>query len=210
MSAGLSVFVVVVIIVVGWFALGTHANVRKGHRFLDWLQSGLPLLGEKTTLQWLGSSVVHLKIEKAQSPFRRAEVLIVLEPRDVPHLWLLSRLRGRRDLLVVRTELRTVPKIQVEIFDPRAWSTRTLDQEVRKEQWQLVSGNRRPYRIYSLSPLADFNEIISDATMPGFPLVRLGVRGTSNALELQWHLTSRPLPSARMAFEAVQRVAQRV
>ena len=110
MSPELAIFVVVVIAIVGWFALGTHLNVRKGHRFLEWLQSGLPLVGEKTTLRWLGSSVVHLQIENAREPFRRVEVLVVLEPRDVPPLWLLSRLRGRRDLLIVRTELRSVPK----------------------------------------------------------------------------------------------------
>jgi hypothetical protein len=210
MSPGLSVFVVVVIIVAGWFALGTHANVRKGHRLLDWLQSGLPLLGEKTTLQWLGSSVVHLKIEKANPPFRRAEVLIVLEPRDVPHLWLFSRLRGRRDLLIIRTELRAIPHVQVEVLDPAAWSTRAVDQEVRKEQWQLVPGNQQPYRIYSLPPITDLHEIITEALAPELSLVRIGVRRTGNALELQWHLPSHPTAPARAAFEAVQRVAQRV
>jgi len=210
MSAGLSVFVAVVIIVVGWFALGTHTNVRKGHRFLDWLQSGLPLLGEKTTLQWLGSSVVRLKIEKAHDPFRRAEVLVVLEPRDVPHLWLWSRLRGRHDLLIIRTELRTVPNMQVEVLDPAAWSTRAIDQEVRKEQWQLVPGNQSPYRIYALPPLANFNDIISQAASIELPLVRIGVRRTSNALELQWRLPAGKLASSRAAFEAAQRIAQKL
>ncbi len=57
MSAEMAIFVVAVIAIVGWFAVGTHLNVRKGHQFLDWLQGGLPLVGEKTTLRWLGSSV---------------------------------------------------------------------------------------------------------------------------------------------------------
>jgi len=210
MSPGLSVFVVVVIIVAGWFALGTHANVRKGHRLLDWLQSGLPLLGEKTTLQWLGSSVVHLKIEKANPPFRRAEVLIVLEPRDVPHLWLFSRLRGRRDLLIIRTELRTVPHMQVEILDPQAWSTRAILREVRKSQWQLMPCNQHLYRIYSLPPATDFQEIITQANSLELPLVRVGVRRNRNALELQWHLPSVPSSSSRAAFEVVQSVTQKV
>src|ERR1035438_3930909 len=71
MSPELSIFVVVVIAIVGWFALGTHLNVRKGHRFLEWLQSGLPLVGEKTTLRWLGAFVLHLPNEKARQAFPR-------------------------------------------------------------------------------------------------------------------------------------------
>ena len=167
MSPELAIFVVVVIAIVGWFALGTHLNVRKGHRFLEWLQSGLPLVGEKTTLRWLGSSVVHLQIENAREPFRRVEVLVVLEPRDVPPLWLLSRLRGRRDLLIVRTELRSVPKMQVEILDPQAWSTRAVEKEVRQQQWQLVPFENPGFQVYALPPVANIAELVAEARRPG-------------------------------------------
>jgi len=166
MSTELAIFVVVVIAIVGWFALGTHINVRKGHRFLEWLQGGLPLVGEKTTLRWLGSSVVHLQIEKARDPFRRVEVLVVLEPRDVPPLWLLSRLRGRRDLLIVRTELRSVPKVQVEILDRQAWSTRAVDKEVREQQWDSVSSHQTPFQVYALPPVANIADLADAAARP--------------------------------------------
>jgi hypothetical protein len=210
MSPELAIFVVVVIAIVGWFALGTHVNVRKGHRFLEWLQGGLPLVGEKTTLRWLGSSVVHLQIEKAREPFRRVEVLIVLEPRDVPPLWLLSRLRGRRDLLIVRTELRSVPSQQVEILDRQAWSTVAIDKEVRQQQWQVVPSDNFPFRVYALPSLANTAQLMADAGGAGLPLVRIGVRRTNNSLEMQWLLPSQPESSARAVFEAVQRVARQV
>ncbi len=210
MSAELAIFVVVVIAIVGWFALGTHVNVRKGHRFLEWLQSGLPLVGEKTTLRWLGSSVVHLQIENAREPFRRVEVLIVLEPRDVPPLWLLSRLRGRRDLLIVRTELRSVPKLQVEILDQQAWSTRAVDKEVRQQEWQLVSSHNLPFQVYALPPVANIAELVTEARRPGLSLVRVGARRPNNSLELQWRLPSRPVSEARAVFETVQRLARQV
>jgi hypothetical protein len=210
MSPELAIFVVVVIAIVGWFALGTHINVRKGHRFLEWLQEGLPLVGEKTTLRWLGSSVVHLQIEKAREPFRRVEVLIVLEPRDVPPLWLLSRLRGRRDLLIVRTELRTVPKLQIEILDRQAWSTRAVDREVRQQQWQPVPSSNLPFQVYALTPVANPAALIDEAGQAGLTLVRVGVRRTNNSLEMQWLLPSQPVSAARAVFEAVQRVAEKV
>jgi len=210
MSPELAIFVAVVILIVGWFALGTHINVRKGHRFLEWVQGGLPLLGEKTTLRWLGSSVVQLTIEKAHAPFRRAEVMIVLEPRDVPPLWLLSRLRGRRDLLIVRTELRSVPNVQVEILHSEAWSTRSIAQEVQQLQWQRASQGASPFHVYALSPPNHVDELLSTAACAGLSPVRIGVRRAGNALEVQWQLSAEPSTPARAAFEAVQRIAEKV
>lgn len=208
MSSELAIFVVVVVVIVGWFALGTHVNVRKGHHMLDWLQGGLPLIGEKTTLRWLGSSVVHLQVEKAHEPFRRVEVLIVLEPRDVPPLWLLSRLRGRRDVLIVRTELRSVPKLQFEVLHPEAWSTRAVEQEVKEQRWQLVES--LPFRIYALQLDTNPSELIAIAGQAGLELLRLGVRRSNHALEVHWRLPSRPEFSARAVFEAAQSLANQV
>jgi len=210
MSPELAIFVVVVILIVGWFALGTHVNVRKGHRFLEWLQGGLPLIGEKTTLRWLGSSVVHLQIEKAREPFRRVEILVVLEPRDVPPLWLLSRLRGRRDLLIVRTELRSVPRLQVEILDRQAWSTKAVETEVRQRQWQPVAYDNPPFQAYALPPVTNIAGLVAVAGAAGLALVRIGVRKTNNSLEVQWRLPAQPASAARAVFETVERLARQV
>ena len=211
MSPGLTIFVLVVIVIVGWFALGTHLNVRKGHRLLGWLQSGLPLLGEKTTLRWLGSSVVHLKIEKAREPFRRAEVLIVLEPRDIPLVWFFSRLQGRRDLLIVRTELRSEPRLQVEVLDGNAWSTRAVAREVVELNWRLQSAlASQPFQVYAPPLAANVSELLAEASASELPLVRLGVRKSNNSLEVQWHLPSSPTLDSRTVIEAVQRVASKI
>ena len=210
MSPELSIFVLLVVVFVGWFALGTHTNVRKGHRFLEWLQDGLPLLGEKTTLHWLGSSVVQLKIENACQPFRRAEILVVLEPRDVPLIWLFSRLQGRCDLLIVRTELRTQPKMQVEVLAGKAWSAKVVAQEVARLNWPLQSAVAgQPFQIYSPTP-ASAGELIAEVSRCDLRLVRIGVRKSNNGLELQWRLPRHPNSTSRAVFEAVQRVAHQL
>ncbi len=123
---GRSAFILAALVVVGWFAIGTQWNIRRGHRLLRWLQDGLPVLGAKTTLRWLGSSAVELKVADARAPLRSAEVFLVLEPRDLPILWWLFRARGRRDLLIVRGELRGTPPLEFEALDPSAWSPRGL------------------------------------------------------------------------------------
>ena len=118
-------FIVVVVLVVGWFALGTHSTSARAKTCCAGCSEGLPLIGEKTTLRWLGSSVVELKIQQAKPPFREAEVLVVLEPRDVALLWWIARLRGRRDLLIFRgTPAASAPRLEIVAHDPQtldAW-----------------------------------------------------------------------------------------
>ncbi len=104
------------------FALGTGENVRRGNAILRWLQrGGLGVLGPRTTLRWLGSSAVELRIVEPPEPFRSVTVTIVLEPRDLPWLWALSRRRGRRDTVILRADLRRAPRLELHVADTAGW-----------------------------------------------------------------------------------------
>src|SRR2546428_2041767 len=85
-ALGPSIAIGLILFVMLWFALGTQRNIRKGNDLLHWLQAGLPILGRRTTMRWLGSSAVELGIVEPESPFRDATVVVVLEPRDVSFL----------------------------------------------------------------------------------------------------------------------------
>ena len=105
-----------------WFAFGTQRNIRRGNELLRWLQDGLPLLGQRTTLRWLGSSVVELRITEPQAPFREADLLIVLEPRDLGALWAFAHRRGRRDFLILRARLARPPRFRADLADAKSWT----------------------------------------------------------------------------------------
>lgn len=128
--------IALVLIVLLWFAVGIQWNIRRGNALLRWLQGGLPLLGTRTTLRWLGSSVVELKITEPSPPFLDAEVLVVLEPRDVGPLWGWSRLHGRRDFLILRARLQQPPRFEVEAGDRRSWTGRDALQRLAGSEWQ--------------------------------------------------------------------------
>ena len=128
--------IAVVVIVLLWFAVGIQWNIRKGNALLRWLQGGLPLLGKRTTLRWLGSSVVELKITQPNEPFLDAEVLVVLEPRDVGPLWGWGRLHGRRDFLILRGRLPRSPRFEVEVGDRRGWTGREGLRHLALSDWQ--------------------------------------------------------------------------
>lgn len=180
----LSLVVLVVLLVVGWFAAGTQFNVRRGHKALEWLQPGLKLLSEKTTLRWLGSSVVELKMANAREPFRRCDVLVVLEPRDVSFLWLFARLRNRRDLLIVRGVLHQAPRSEFEVFDPKSWSAQGLEARLQHRNWDPVSV-APPLLAYAAGG-APGSEISGLISLPG--LVRLALHRTEPHFELQCRL----------------------
>jgi hypothetical protein len=205
MSLNLALFIVVVIFVVGWFAAGTHYNVRKGDQTLRWLQQGLPLIGEKTTLRWLGSSVVELKIHQAKAPFREAEVVLVLEPRDVALLWWIARLRGRRDLFIFRATLNKRPRIELEAHDPKSW---TLGPPEKHEGWESVTAPEP--LVAHASQRRSASDVLSAAALDGCPPVRFTLRATVPHLEAQWLLNDIRKHEPREIFEALRGIAERV
>ncbi len=133
-----------------WFAAGIQWNIRKGNTLMRWLQGGLPLLGKRTTLRWLGSSVVELKITQPEDPFLDAEVLIVLEPRDVGPLWGWGRLHGRRDFLILRARLEQPPRFELEVGDRRGWTGRDALRRLAWNEWRHTDwGNANLQVAYS-------------------------------------------------------------
>jgi hypothetical protein len=149
-----AILLVLLIAVMLWFALGTQRNVRRGNELLRWLQDGLPLLGKRTTMRWLGSSAIVLKIAEAATPFREAEVVVVLEPRDVAMLWAWSRRRGRRDFVILRGWLRSAPRLELEVGDARGWTGDDRLPRLDPEAWREAGWGHDDVRA-SVSPEAD-------------------------------------------------------
>jgi hypothetical protein len=207
MSLSLAIFIVVVILVVGGFALGTHRNVRRGHDAMRWAQGGLPLVGEKTTLRWLGSSVVQLKIQNAKRPFREAEVLFVLEPRDIAPLWFLARTRGRRDLFIFRSRMHKLPDFEFEAFEPKAWSARGREARLRSQKWRPVPA-RDSLAAYAPEPTSAANRLLDLAALSGCPLVRLCIQRHDPNFEVHWPLAELQTLPARTVFETLRKLGE--
>jgi hypothetical protein len=205
MSPQLSIFILVALLVVGWFAAGTHFNVRKGEAALRWLRQGLPQVGEKTTLRWLGSSAVELKIQQGKPPFRAAEVVIVLEPRDVPPFWLLARLRGRHDLFIFRGTLSSRPALEMDALDPNSWSTRGLERKCEARGWSPLPAPA-PLVLYARDHVQSAPGILAAAELSGCPLVRLSLRRSEPEFEIQWQLSHLLTHPSTAVFQTIRRI----
>ncbi len=130
------ILVVAVVIVMSWFAIGVIYNLRRGDRLLKWMQAGLPDIGQRTTLRWLGTSVAELVIAHAKRPFRRLETLLVFRPRDVFWMTILAYFQGRSDIVIFRAQLTTAPITDLDLIDPKTWSGRNVVSRLDERKWE--------------------------------------------------------------------------
>lgn len=197
----------------GWFAFGVLFNLRRGEAYLRWMQAGLPRVGERTTLRWLGTSVAELVIAKAKGPLRRLETLMVLAPRDIPWMWLIAALQGRRDTLIFRAQLGSPPPVSLELADPASWTGRMGLQEAERQGWE-----KQPYQQMQLMappgmlPMARLTlERIEPAARRLAPeFRRLGLHRDGAHLEVHLPFPDRQSTQAADFFEALQALARAV
>ena len=205
--------ILLITLVMGWFAVGIIWNIRRGNAVLRWLQGGLPRLGEKTTLRWLGTSVVELSLNRAKPPFRQAQVLLVMAPRDVPWLWLMAAWRGRRDTLIVRGQLQSPPRLEYEVAAPQSWTGSRSIAVAREQRWSEEAAGEHLF----LAPRASLPVsrpgalALLDGARSLFPQVwRLAVRRESPQFELHVPLPTLRGEQAAEYIESIRGLAQRV
>ena len=140
MDLGQTIVVYLGIFLILWYAVALIYNRRLGIRTYRWLQPGVATLGKITQAKWLGSSGSGARIGVAQAkhPFRQAEVAFLLETRELLPLWLLNRLRGIRDSLVVRVQLRSVPQGELEILPQGHSRFGDLLTESKQNPWAML------------------------------------------------------------------------
>lgn len=128
-----------------WYGGGYLYNRLRGQRLFCWLETGLDVLGGERKASWLGSpsNGAYINVIHAAPPFRRLEIVLLLENREILPLWLLERLRGRRDRLIIKATLRSPGHGEVEIVPAQGRVARML----RREQEQPWSWREGPYQL---------------------------------------------------------------
>lgn len=208
-EAGRALFFMAVIVFVGWFAGGTMLNVRKGNAVARWIQEGLPLLGEKTTLRWMGSSGIEMKLRNPVKPLVELQIFILLEPRDIPFLWAYFHGRGRRDILILRGHLPARAAFQLEAGNPAAWSARGAQAEAVRKRWNRVDPPEgQGATAYAEGRADKAGHLLALAAKCPLPLVRLAVRRDAPQLEVQWELRRLEDLPARNLFQVFLQLSE--
>ena len=206
------ILIILAIIIMGWFAFGVVYNLRRGDALLKWMQNGLPSIGQKTTFRWLGTSVAELVIAHAKKPFRRLEALLVLKPRDVFWMTILSSLQGREDIVIFRAQLTTTPLTDLELLDPKSWTGRDVLKRLTERRWE----NKTYEGLQLMAPagLLDLaTQTLDQLNLPMQKLseryVRLSLRREASQTHLELHV---PFPAYRSSdathyFQALRDLA---
>ena len=161
-------------ILLGWYLAASQFNRRRRLATYRWLRRGLEQVGDRIEAQWLGSSSTGAKlvISKAEKPYRKMEAMYLLETREILPYWILTHLRGRRDELVIKANLRQAPKTEV-------WVERT---DQRKKIGQLPEDQKGAYQ--ELTDPAGFSILQNGSVDPEMELsLRAFLDESGEALE---------------------------
>ncbi len=200
------IVILAVAVFMGWFAAGMIYNLRRGDRLLKWMQGGLPLIGQRTTFRWLGTSVAEMGIAKARRPFHRMDVLLVFKPRDVFWMMLLALIQGRDDLIIFRAVLSSPPLLDLELADPRTWTGRDALKKLAQRGWEATDyqGLRlmAPRGLLSLA-----RETLDRLSLPmqafSSRYIRLSLRKTAPNLEIHVPFPDPNQVEARAYFQSL-------
>ena len=115
-----------------WYGGGHLYNRRRGQRLFRWLEMGLDSLGGERESGWIGSpaSGARINVRRAAPPFRRLEITLLLENREILPLWLFQHLRGSRDWLIIKATLRSPRRDEVEVVS----ASGRVAQDLRREK----------------------------------------------------------------------------
>lgn len=195
-----------------WYLIGMQFNIRRGRGALRWLEQGLPIVGEKAALNWSGVSHVEIQVPKAKEPFRSADVVIDLVPRETPFWWLWKKNMRAQDIIIVRAQLRAAPSFDLVSHSPRV----RADEQLKRSgtgQWTAVQGGLANAMVAdirgSISPYA-VNRLIMQTTLEGMTLTRLIVHRSAPNLEVHYLLPQFEQVSAQRVFIGIHQLGEEI
>lgn len=105
-----------VMILVLMYAFGAFFNRQRAQIVIRWLAKGAKRIGKPGEVRWRGrmQSAGRLGISDIRPPYRSAELIFILEKRDNLPMWFYHHLKGQRDELFIRADLRASPKLEIE------------------------------------------------------------------------------------------------
>ena len=163
MDPGVAAVIGLCVLLALWYGGGHLYNRRRGQRLFRWLEMGLDVLGGKREAGWLGSPATGARVNviRAAPPFRRLEITLLLENREILPLWLLHRLRGNQDWFIIKATLRSPRRGEVEVVPARGRIAAGLrGEQERPWIWQerahglgvAVQGNGAQQQMATLEP----------------------------------------------------------
>ncbi len=198
-------------LLVVWYIVGWRMNRRRGELLLEWVLQGLRAFSDQITVSRLGTSGFQVNVGKVQTPFKKVEATILLQPREILLLWIFNRLRGRTDHLVIKGTLRAWPRGEVEVMKKRGLLAGRELEGLDGEAWtrrETASGLVIAYRGEKGQQQVDAISPLLDDLDPR--LLRLSLSKKAPHLLVSLSLAELDEQAALLIFASLQELAQTV
>jgi hypothetical protein len=130
-------WIVLIVLVLSYLA-GAWLNRRRAKAIGNWLQGGLAALGGKPAWKVTRSlnTGAEVTVLDAARPFQQVQASYFLMTREIMPLWGIELLRGRRDRLVIRADLRVQPAAEYELVPLQGELRKLIDGKAGEQPWQ--------------------------------------------------------------------------
>ena len=99
----------VALLLFAWYLAGLYLNRARSQQLLGIIREAIRQAGTHTTVKWFGRSAFQVDVGEPAHPFAAFRLLCLLEPRDFPLAQLWSRLRGRKDQVMIQADFVRAP-----------------------------------------------------------------------------------------------------
>ncbi len=186
-----------------FFVLGNWFNNQRADNAMHWLRQGLSEYGALKSSRFnapTSKGIAFQIVPSASCPYQRIQGILILERRENLPLWIFQRMRGKRDILQMTSDLHDAPNIDLHIsqksFLPKgtnrqAGSENTPNEIIPVEGSSFfITENEPP------SPVEQVSQLISRLPVN---ILDLAIHRKSPHLTFQIHLSA-VLPSDPQSF----------
>lgn len=195
-------------ILIVWFVAGNERMRRRGRSLAIWSKRALDPLGGRQAIQWITLHSFRLEVDGLKPPFTSGTMTGLVESWDVPFTWLINRLNGRRDMVLVQLAMRQQPIWGVELFRPRSVLAGDARHLATQEGWQT-----EPFEEFLLaSPVGASSQKLAGELLAALgprrsDLLRLAVRRRGLHLTLGFNVPDRERVQPQDLTRTLQAVA---
>lgn len=183
--------VLLAVVLIVWYIAGNEVMRRRARQLALWAKRGLDPFGGKQAVLWTTMQSFRLEVDGTKDPFRSLHLTGLVESWDTPAIWLMNRMRGRRDMIVLTAQLHSQPVSGFELYRAGSLLGGDARQMAIEERW--VEEPLEEFRLAASTPKAREQALGLLALLGGERgyLVRLGVRRREPHLTLALNVPDR-------------------
>jgi hypothetical protein len=137
LPAAAAIVSVLIFAVAGWYVRCRRRNQARAAEILGWVESTLGRHGSMSSVLWERPSKFRVPLHTSETGmFRRAAVVVELLPRELPHRWINSALRGDEEKITFEADLESAPKFELDLHNLKLFARSRRDLQPTGSTWQ--------------------------------------------------------------------------